>query len=531
MSLFSHLKKEACVDAKIAPSGSSAPIIQEPWNHLNEYFIQPTVLKLMPKPFAVKNLILPLCLQAEVLHVAMTNPQAVAIIDEIRRLAKVRAIIPHPANREEILGAIDRNYGLLDEVKDIVQEIRKEKAEEKGSVVTLGKEELESGSGQAPIVKLVNHIVMQAIQEKCSDIHVEPDDKVLRIRFRRDGMLHEAHTFAKELESGILSRMKIMAGMDIAEKRKPQDGRIKILLESKKIDVRVSALPTLYGENIVLRLLDKTTVSRDLAELGMGGRELQEFRRLIHLPHGIILVTGPTGSGKSTTLYAALSEINSIEKNIVTIEDPIEYDIELIRQTQVNPKIRLTFANGLRSILRQDPDVIMVGEIRDVETADIAVQAALTGHLVLSTLHTNDACGAVIRLMDMDIPPFLIASSVIGVLAQRLIRKICEHCKRPAKVPEILLEELKIKEKGVVFYEGQGCEKCRQLKYFGRTAIHELFVMSDGMRELITQRATDAELTQLAKKQGMKTLHQSAVEKAVQGITSLEEVLKVTKLE
>ncbi len=452
------------------------------------------------------------------------------MIDEIRRLTpQVRAIVPHGANREDLLAAIDRNYGLLDTVQDIVQEIKKEKIEQGDAGSLTDKEDLQAIVEHAPVIKLVNHIIMQAIQEKCSDIHFEPDDKGLRVRYRRDGVLQETHMFGKDMESAILARVKITAGMDIAEKRKPQDGRIKILLESKKIDVRVSALPTLYGENIVLRLLDKTTVSRNLKDLGMEGRNLEEFQRIIRMPHGIILVTGPTGSGKSTTLYAALSEINSIEKNIVTVEDPIEYDMELVRQTQVNPKIGLTFASGLRSILRQDPDIIMVGEIRDTETADIAVQAALTGHLVLSTLHTNDACGAITRLEDMNIPPFLIASSIVGVLAQRLVRKICNHCKYSIKVPENLLEELGIKDTKTVFYDGKGCEECRQMKYWGRTSIHEFFVMTDEMRQLITKRATGQELVAMAKKQGMVTLRESGIEKARLGITSLEEVLKATR--
>jgi type II secretory ATPase GspE/PulE/Tfp pilus assembly ATPase PilB-like protein len=301
------------------------------------------------------------------------------------------------------------------------------------------------------------------------------------------------------------------------------------MLESKKIDVRVSSLPTFYGENIVLRLLDKTSVSKDLGDLGMEGYTLKEFRRLIRFPHGIILVTGPTGSGKSTTLFAALSEINDIKKNIVTVEDPIEYDIEMVRQTQVNPKIGLTFAQGLRSILRQDPDVIMVGEIRDTETAEIAVQAALTGHLVLSTLHTNDAIGAITRLVDMGIPPYLIASSVIGVLAQRLIRKICPKCKEAVQVPVNVMKELGIQDPKAVFYGGKGCSFCSNQGYTGRSSIHEFFSVNSRMRELITKKASEGELVEVAKQQGMKTLRETGIEKAYLGITSLEEVLEVTR--
>jgi len=477
----------------------------EPWRNLKDFFVEPDVLKLIPKPVAVKHTLLPLFLHGEVLHISMANPKDLTAIDEIRRSTKVRAIIPHASSKEDLLESIDRNYGSLDNVHDIVQEIEKEKMEQGVGFQMGQQEDLAAIAEQAPIIKLVNHVIMQAIHEKISDIHFEPDEKLLRVRFRKDGVLQENHQFQKELESAILARVKIISGMDIAEKRKPQDGRIKIVLESKKIDIRVSSLPTLYGENIVLRLLDKSVVSPKLED-------------------------GPTGSGKSTTLFAGLSEINDMEKNIVTIEDPIEYDMHLIRQTQVNPKIGLTFATGLRSILRQDPDVVMVGEIRDKETAEIAIQAALTGHLVLSTLHTNDACGAITRLIDMGIPPYLIASSVVGVLAQRLVRKLCENCKQPIEVPDTLVKELGVSQKKPVFYEGKGCKQCRDFKYAGRTSIHELVVVTDSMRELITRQASEAELSAQARKQGMKDLRESGVEKALRGVTSLEEVLKATRI-
>jgi len=506
----------------------------KPWHNLKEYFVNPEILRRIPKALAAKHLLLPVELKGEVLHILMENPKDLAAIDNVRRVIKARAIIPHgDVGREELLEAIDRNYGTIDSVHDIVEEIHKERIES-GIDITIAedkeeKEDLLSIAEKAPIIKLVNHMIMKAIQDKASDIHVEPDEKNLRVRVRRDGVLQESHSFDKDMEGAILARIKIISGMDIAERRKPQDGRIKIMLESKKIDVRVSSLPTFYGENIVLRLLDKTTVSRDLEGLGMGDYTLDEFRRLIHFPHGILLVTGPTGSGKSTTLYATLCEINDISKNIVTVEDPIEYDIETVRQTQVNPKIGLTFANGLRTILRQDPDVIMVGEIRDTETAEIAVQAALTGHLVLSTLHTNDSIGAITRLVDMGIPPYLIASSVIGVLAQRLIRKICPHCRESVKVPSKVLDELEIKDKNTSFYGGKGCGQCNNQGYLGRTSIHEFFSVSRKMRELISKKESEDELTQVARKQGMRTLRESGVEKAHAGITSLEEVLEATR--
>ncbi|MDD5217011.1 MAG: GspE/PulE family protein [Candidatus Omnitrophica bacterium] len=495
---------------------------------LAKYVIEPNILKLIPKTVALKFTVLPLYLNGQVLFIAMDDPKNITAIDEVRKVTKIHAIIPLYSSKEDILSAIDRHYGLQQKVQDIVVEIQKERLEKTGEEDEASAPDLVAMAEQAPVIKLVNHVIMRAIQEKCSDIHFEPDEKVLRVRCRQDGIMQENYVFQKQLESAILARIKITAGMDIAEKRKPQDGRIKFRLESKQIDIRVSSLPTLYGENIVMRLLDKTSVMKDLGSLGMEAVVLEKFNKLIHYPYGIILVTGPTGSGKSTTLYAGIGAINDVEMNIVTVEDPIEYNLDLIRQTQVNPKVGLTFASGLRAILRQDPDVIMVGEIRDPETAEIASQAALTGHLVLSTLHTNDACGAVTRLADMGIQPFLIASSVIGVLAQRLVRRICENCKEPVTVPPALLKELEIEDVDTVFYAGKGCDRCKQMKYAGRTTIHEIMVMTEEMRELIVKRASQADLFALAKKQGMKALRESGLSKARLGLTTLEEVLKVT---
>lgn len=498
---------------------------------LAKYSIEPNILSLLPKAQAAKILALPLYLNGQVLFVAMANPQDITAIDEIRRLTKIHAIIPMFAPKEDILIALDRHYGLQQRVQDIVHEIEKERIEQISEEETKPDKDLQAIAEQAPIIKLVNHVILRAVQDKCSDIHFEPDEKVLRVRCRQDGVLQENYVFNKEMESAILARLKITAGMDIAEKRKPQDGRIRFRLESKQIDVRVSSLPTHYGENIVLRLLDKSAVRMNLTALGMDPEALEIFDKLIRYPYGIVLVTGPTGSGKSTTLYAALNAINDVSKNIVTVEDPIEYDLELIRQTQVNPKVGLTFASGLRSILRQDPDIIMVGEIRDLETAEIASQAALTGHLVFSTLHTNDACGAVTRLADMGIQPFLIASSVIGVVAQRLVRKICPHCKEKTHVPPALLQELGVEDRSTPFYAGKGCDKCNHQRYSGRIAIHELFVMTDEIRDLIVARAPQSEIAEVARKQGMKNLRDSGLNKARQGVTTLEEILKVTAKE
>lgn len=497
--------------------------------NLETYYVEPDTLKLVPKKVASKFILLPLYREKEVLHVAMENPGDPALIDEIRHLTNLRAILPHAAKREAILSAIDRNYGLLERVQDILREVQQERFEEGDLLLEGGLENEAEAASRPPMVKLVDYLIQRAVQERASDIHLEPEENVLRVRFRVDGILEESYVFKKELQSAILSRLKIIAGLDIGEKRRPQDGRFDFRLESKQIDVRVSSLPSIHGENIVLRLLDKTAVSRDLGQLGMDGTVLGGFRQAIRYPHGIVLVTGPTGSGKSTTLYAALSEIACIEKNVVTIEDPVEYHVEGVRQTQVNPKIGLTFSTGLRSILRQDPDIILVGEIRDAETAQIAVQAALTGHLVLSTLHTNDACGAITRLEDMGVPPYLIANSVVGVMAQRLVRKLCAKCKVAAKVPAALLKEIGAEQYGSTFYEEKGCDTCKRQGYAGRTAIHEFFMMTNPIREQIVQRANLNLVLKLAKEQGMRTLRESGIEKAKQGVTTLEEVLSVTQ--
>ncbi len=491
--------------------------------------IDPVILKLIPKDLAAKYSLIPLYQNAQVLFVAMADPKDIKAIDEIRHRTQLHAIIPLFAPKEDILSAIDHHYGLQERVQDILREVQKEKLEEGEDPNSQEKaQDLQAMAAQAPVIKLVNHLLLQAVHEKASDIHMEPDEKVLRVRYRIDGILRENFVFEKELESAIIARIKISSGLDIAEKRKPQDGRMRFRLESRQIDVRVSSLPTIYGENIVLRLLDKSSVKKDLKSLGMDSAILEPFEKLIQTPYGIMLVTGPTGSGKSTTLYAALNTVNEIDKNIVTVEDPVEYDLELIRQTQVNAKVGLTFAAGLRSILRQDPDIIMVGEIRDPETAEIAVQAALTGHLVFSTLHTNDACGAVVRLTDMGIQPFLIASSVVGVLAQRLVRKLCTHCKEPFVPPAVLLNELNLDDQNAHFFMGRGCKECRNLGYSGRTAIYELLIITPEIRDLITARAAQSDILRIALQQGMKLLRHAGLEKAKAGLTSLQEVIKAT---
>ena len=386
-------------------------------------------------------------------------------------------------------------------------------------------------ANDAPIIKLVNTVITQAITDRASDIHIEPYEKELGVRFRIDGILYPMFTPPKKFQAAIISRIKIMSNLNIAENRLPQDGRIQLKIAGKEIDIRVSIFPTYYGERVVLRLLNKTDMSFDLNAIGFSDKTLSQFNKLIEKTNGIILATGPTGSGKSTTLYSVLTRLNTRDVNILTVEDPIEYQLSGVGQMQVKPKIDLTFANGLRSILRQDPDIIMIGEIRDLETAEIAVQSALTGHRVFSTLHTNDAASGITRLIDMGIEPFLIASSVNGFLAQRLVRTICPHCKESYKPTAKILSELEIKPSqlpGGKLFRGKGCEKCLNTGYLGRTGIHELLTVSNEIRKMIIAQTDSVSIKEQAMKEGMLTLLQDGIDKAAHGFTTIEEVLRVS---
>ena len=382
------------------------------------------------------------------------------------------------------------------------------------------------------VIRLVNMLIRNAVRERASDIHIEPLERELRVRYRVDGVLHEVPAPAKRLHPAIVSRIKIMANLDITERRKPQDGRIKVRILGREVDIRVSIIPTVFGESVVMRLLDRTAMNFTLKDLGMLTGDLEKFDRLIKIPYGIILATGPTGSGKTTTLHAALKRIYSPERKIVTIEDPVEYQLEGVTQIQVNPAVGLTFATGLRSILRHDPDVIMVGEIRDHETAEIAIHSALTGHLVFSTLHTNDAPGAITRLIEMGIEPFLVASSVEGVLAQRLVRKICPRCKEPYRpsqaVWDYLVQQGFVEAGEPILRHGRGCNECRFTGYSGRTGIFELLVMDDELRDLVLRKASSHEIRAAAMEKGMRTLYQDGMLKVALGITTVEEVERVT---
>lgn len=391
-------------------------------------------------------------------------------------------------------------------------------------------QDLLDADNDAPIIRLINALFAEAVREGASDIHIEPYENRLDIRFRVDGMLREVLAPHRSLAPLIISRIKVMADLDIAEKRLPQDGRISLRLAGRPVDVRVSTLPSGHGERVVLRLLDKQAGKLELAQLGLSDALGQSLKKLIETPHGILLVTGPTGSGKTTTLYSALNHLNDRKRNILTVEDPIEYYIDGIGQTQVNRKVDMSFSRGLKAILRQDPDVVMVGEIRDLETAEIAVQASLTGHLVLSTLHTNSAIATIVRLRDMGIEPFLLSSSLNGVLAQRLVRKLCNHCKQSYSVPLDQLKNLPIKlEKPPALYRAEGCESCRHTGYHGRTGIYELLVINEQLKQLIHDQASEAQLEQLANQAGHLSLFQSGWDAALSGETSLDEILRVSR--
>ena len=418
-----------------------------------------------------------------------------------------------------------------EKLEDYISKIEN-RFEEENETVEKSFEDLLTGS-DAPVVQMLNSLFLRAIRSGASDIHFEPfSDKVL-VRFRLDGVLHEISTVPPHMYPQVVSRIKVISKLNVAEKRLPQDGRIKVRIGNKKIDMRVSTLPTVFGERVVIRLLDKSNKLLTLEELGLSEEDLKKYERIISKPHGLVLITGPTGSGKSTTLYASLLKLKTPRKNIITIEDPVEYQIDGISQIQVNPKIDLTFASGLRSILRQDPDIVMVGEIRDRETAEIAVHASLTGHLVLSTLHTNDAPSAVARLVDMGVEPFLVASSIEGIVAQRLVRRICENCKERYAPSDKELYEIRkyIQVDNVDFlYRGKGCDECLGTGYRGRTAIYEIMEITEDIRSSISKNPESSELREKAVSNGMKTLIQDGMEKVVKGVTTVEEVLQVTKV-
>jgi general secretion pathway protein E len=486
----------------------------------------------LPITYAKKAMVIPLRRDNGTILAATSEPLNLSTVDDLTVLLGA-GISLFLAPSEKILDTVNRLHSEgMNRAEDTAQEMEEEDLSFLAAELDEPTDLLEA-TDDAPIIRLVNSLLSQAIRERASDIHIEPFEKEMIARFRIDGILYNILTIQKRFQASIASRVKIMSGLNIAEKRLPQDGGMRIKIGGKDVDIRVSIVPTAFGERIVLRLLYRESALLPLDQIGFTGDTLARFNEMIERPHGIILVTGPTGSGKTTTLYGALSKINSPDKNIITIEDPIEYQLKGIGQIQVNAKINLTFAAGLRSVLRQDPDVILVGEIRDSETAEIAIQAALTGHLVFSTLHTNDSAGAVTRLIDMKIEPFLISSSVMAILAQRLVRVLCKNCREPYQITPAEIEELEIKggPQGATVYRAKGCEACFHTGYFGRSAIYELLTVDDEMRQMIMKNSDASMIKALAVEKGMRTLRQDGADKVLQGITSVDEVVRVTQKE
>ncbi len=493
--------------------------------------VDPELCSAIPIQFAKRHRILPIKHDGNGVMVAISNPLDIYPLDDVRILLN-KEVRPVVLPSGAIIDSINQVY---DRDSNTAQQIIEDFDEASLDIITSALEEptdLLEASDEAPVIRLVNSILYQAVKQRASDVHIEPFERDLIVRYRVDGILYNVLTPPKRIQPSITSRVKIMAGLNIAEKRLPQDGRIRVTIAGKDIDIRVSVIPTAHGERIVMRLLDKTSVLLKLEDIGFAPDKLKSFNRLIHRPHGIILLTGPTGSGKTTTLYGALTKINSPDKNIITVEDPIEYQIKGIGQIQVNPKIDLTFANGLRSILRQDPDVIMVGEVRDLETAEIAIQASLTGHLVFSTLHTNDSAGAVTRLIDMGIEPFLVSSSLLAIMAQRLVRIVCPDCRQRYSPSEEELGEIGIDSRMAgtkPIYRAIGCQNCLGTGYRGRTGIFELLALDDDIRSLVLKDYDANTIKKTAISGGMLTLRQDGARKVLRGITTIEEVVRVTQ--
>jgi type IV pilus assembly protein PilB len=502
--------------------------------NLSRLRVPEEVMSLVPREMAKANKLVPIARLDGKLFVAMADPTNVLAVDDLKRRVQLE-IVPMIATERSVLDTLSGVHG-AGNMSQVLRQVSEEAVQgaESVEVQSAKREEIDldrlaHDSEDAPVIKIVNLILAQAVKEKASDIHIEPFQNTLKLRYRIDGELIPAESPPKALQLAITSRIKILAGLNIAERRIPQDGRFRIRVLGKEIDLRISILPTAHGEKIVIRILDKSSLSASIEQMGLDTDTLAKFKKAIDAPHGMILVTGPTGSGKTTTLYSVLHELNSPQYNIVTVEDPIEYELAGINQVAVRADIGLDFASALRSILRQDPDIVMVGEIRDNETADIAVKAALTGHQVLSTLHTNDAAGAITRLDDMGIEPFLISSSILMTCAQRLVRRVCSNCKEEFAPEPETVDKLRLKEsKGAVFYHGTGCDRCKGRGYAGRAALIEALPVSEAVRRLIIKRASAAVIKNQAVTEGMKTLRVVGIEKALEGVTTLEEVWRVT---
>ncbi|OLC28310.1 MAG: type II secretion system protein GspE [Armatimonadetes bacterium 13_1_40CM_64_14] len=501
-----------------------------PYVQLGSIEIDPDVVKAIPQHIAHRHKVLAIEKTKRKLKLAIADPLNVVAFDDVRLVTglELEQVV---AAEEDIMAAISRYYTGGVDLEEAMRQAATtdiDIADEKTEDISV--QELRTLTEEAPVVRLVNLIISQAIGDSASDIHMEPHRRSVQVRYRVDGLLHDVMTPPKQLQAAIVSRIKIMANLDIAERRIPQDGRIHVVIENKEYDLRVSTLPTVFGEKVVMRILDQSSTRLGLGKLGFTPATLELWEGMAAKPYGMILVSGPTGSGKTTTLYSTLYKINTTDKNIITVEDPVEYQLPRVNQVQVNPKAGLTFANGLRSFLRQDPDIIMVGEIRDKETAEIAIQASLTGHLVLSTIHTNDAPSAATRLVDMGVEPFLISSSVLGVLAQRLARTICTNCRESYAPPVEALHRLGLKpEQGeeILFYRGKGCDRCKGTGYKGRYGIFELMPMGETIRELVLKGASADQIRQQAIAEGMKTLADDGILKVLEGATTIDELLRV----
>jgi type IV pilus assembly protein PilB len=520
---------------------SMGRVLNTPPINLGRISIPVEIAEILPREVAHNHKIVPVSRLENKLFIAMADPLNVLAIDDVRRITRLE-VAPLIASEKAIIDKLNHlDAAKSGTMEDIIKDATKKKDAEaadadtlevsKESVEEVNLDQLAASSEEAPVIKLANLILVQAVKDRASDIHVEPFERALRLRYRVDGVLTDATPPPKQMQLALVSRFKIMASLDIAERRLPQDGRMRIRVGGKDYDLRVSIMPTVHGEKIVLRVLDKSNLSASLDKLGLDPDTFQQVKAAVEAPHGLILVTGPTGSGKTTTLYSALNELNNPIYNIITVEDPVEFQIPGINQVPTKKEIGLTFANALRSILRQDPDIIMIGEIRDTETAEIAIEAALTGHQVLSTMHCNDAPGAIARLDDMGIAPFLISSSVILACAQRLMRRVCSHCREPVTYPTKMFSDLAIDPSifdGVNLYRGRGCDRCKDSGYAGRMAIIEAMTITDEIRKLIIGRANTREMGKVAIGQGMRTLRMVALDRVREGVSTLEQVLVLT---
>jgi len=519
---------------------SMGRVLNVPPINLARMNIPPEIVELLPRDTAHNYKVVPVSRLENKLFLAMADPLNVLAIDDVKRVTKLE-IAPLIASEKSIVDKLNAlDSAKSGSMEDIIQDAQKQQDEDaeadtveavRDGMEEVNLDQLAASSGEAPVIKLANLIIVQAIKDRASDIHLEPFEKSMRLRYRVDGVLIDATPPPKQMQLALASRFKIMSSLDIAERRLPQDGRMRVKVSGKDFDLRVSVLPTVHGEKVVMRVLDKSNLTASIDKLGLDPDTFKQVKSAIDAPHGLILVTGPTGSGKTTTLYSALNELNNPIYNIITVEDPVEFQVPGINQVPTKKEIGLTFANALRSILRQDPDIIMIGEIRDTETAEIAIEAALTGHQVLSTMHCNDAPGAIARLDDMGIAPFLISSSVILSCAQRLMRRICSHCKEQVTYPAKMFEDLGIDPaafEGVHLYRGRGCDRCKGSGYAGRMAIIEAMTISDQIRKLVIGRANTRELGKVAIRQGMRTLRMVGLDRARDGISTLEQVLLIT---